>query len=134
MREAILSVVGRALPIVVVIGVIAMLVQETMIIVVERVLVMRVAVMSIGFSVLMVMVPLVVFVLVGAMAERVMLDSVVMHTQSVVKRHVHRRQDLESRDPEQAGQHRSHTDTALSRTTVHGWPTVAIFPWPINQR
>jgi hypothetical protein len=129
-REAVLSMVGRIFPIVVMIGVIAMLMRQSVIIVVGSVLVVR----SVVF-VLMMRVVVLVLVLVESVAKRVVLDPMMMRTRSFVKRHVHRRQHLEADDPKHAGQHGTDTNGALSRMVAHGRRlTVATFPWPINQR
>lgn len=79
-REAVLSVTGRSLTIIVVMGVVAMLVRKARIIVVVRVRVMHIAVL----------------VLVGVMVERVTLDTMVVRAKGVVKRHVNGWQDLEA--------------------------------------
>jgi hypothetical protein len=128
-REAILSVTGGSLTIIVVVVGIAMLVRKAGIIVAVRVCVMHIVVMSIAVLVLVVVL---VLVLVEAMAERVMLDTMMMCAEGVVKRHVHGWQDLEASEPEQASKHGADPDQSRSSTAIHCSGTVAIFLWPIN--
>lgn len=119
---------GRILPLVVVIAVIAMLMRQSVIIVVGSVPVVRVAVVGVVRSVVPVL-TMRVLVLVGPVAKRVVLDPMMMRTQSIVKRHVHRRQHLEADDPQHAGQHGTDTNGAFSRMVAHGRRlTVATFP------
>jgi len=72
--------------------------------------------------------------LMGAMVGRVMLDTVVVRAEGVVKCHVNGWQDLEASQPKQASKHWADTDQSLSSTAIHCSGTVAIFPWPINHR
>lgn len=96
-REAILSVAGGSLPIVVM--VVVLLVREAVIIVMVGVRVMRVARMRVAMVMLL-----------GPMAERVMLDTVVVPAKGVVKRHVYGWQNFEAGEPKQAGQHGADTN------------------------
>ena len=121
-REAILSVTGGSLSIFVVVVVIAMLVRKAMIMVVERVRVMRFAVLVL------------VLVLVGAMAERFMLDTMLVRAEVIVKRHVNSWQDLEAGEPKQARKHGADTGQSHSSTAIHCSGTVATLRWPINHR
>jgi hypothetical protein len=122
-REAILSVTGRILTIIVLVVVIAVLVRKAGSIVVVRVRVMHIGVMRIAVLVLLLM---------GAMAERVMLDTMVVRAEGVVERHVNGWQDLEASEPKQASKHGADTDQSRSSTASHCSGTVATFPWPIN--
>ena len=122
-REAILSVTGGSLTIIVVVVVIAMLVREALTMVVERVRVMHIVVMR--FAMLM-------LVLMGAM--RFIVDTMLVRAKVIVKRHVNGRQDLEAGEPKQASKHGADTDQSRSSTAIHCSGTVAIFRWPINHR
>lgn len=124
-REAILSVAVGGLTIFVMVVVVAMLVRKALIMVVERVRVMHIVVMR--FAVL-------VLVLVGAMAERFMLDTMLVRAEIIVKRHVNGWQNLEAGEPKQASKHGADTDQSRSSTAIHCSGTVAIFRWPINHR
>ena len=126
-REAILSVTGGSLTIIVVVVVIAMLVREALTMVVERVRVMHIVVMR--FAMLMIVL---VLVLVGAM--RFIVDTMLVRAKVIVKRHVNGRQDLEAGEPKQASKHGADTDQSRSSTAIHCSGTVAIFRWPINHR
>jgi len=110
-REAILSVAVGSLTILVMVVVIAMLVRKAMIMVVERVRVMRFAVR--------VLVRVLVLVLVGPMAERFMLDTMLVRAKVIVKRHVNSWQDLEAGEPKQARKHGADTDQSHSSTAIH---------------
>ncbi|MGB5219933.1 MAG: hypothetical protein WBN60_02820 [Polyangiales bacterium] len=123
-REAILSVTGGSLSIFVVVVVIAMLVRKAMIMVVERVRVMRFAVLVL----------VLMLVLVGPMAERFMLDTMVVRAEVIVKRHVNSWQDLEAGEPKQARKHGADTGQSHSSTAIHCSGTVATLRWPINHR
>lgn len=119
-REAILAVAVGGLTILVVVFVIAMLVRKALIMLVERVRVMHIVV------------PVPVLVLVGAMAERFMVDTMVVGAEGIVKRHVNAWQNLEAGEPKQASKHGADTDQSRSSTAIHCSGTVATFRWPIN--
>ena len=117
-REAILSMAVGGPTIFVMVVVIAMPVRKARIMVVERVRVMRLAVL----------------VLVGAMAERFMLDTMLVRAEIIVKRDVDAWQNLEAGEPKQASKHGADTDQSRSSTAIHCSGTVAIFRWAINHR